>query len=136
MKKVKLTLIEKKFANFFSSSIVTCGFYPYNPPHVPSHYSLTLPSLPFNYQFFLILYFSLPSNTFFPYFPFLPLLLILFHHGLIATTLSRDSFFLSASTLTTFLNSSHFDFWVGFENTKIIHTGQVAKQTPLLSIFC
>jgi hypothetical protein len=68
--------------------------------------------------------------------PFFPLLLVLFHHGLITTTLNQDSFFLSASTPTMFLNSMHFDFWAGFENIEITHTRQVAKQTPLLSIFC
>ncbi len=51
LKKVKLTLIEIFYTNFFFSIFCYLDFDPYNPPHLPSHYSLIpLPPL-LNYQF-------------------------------------------------------------------------------------
>jgi hypothetical protein len=49
-------------------STITCGFDPYNLPCLPSHYSLTPPLSPLNWQFFFN---SLLLTTFQPFLPLL-----------------------------------------------------------------
>jgi len=101
MKKKKLTLIEIFSSNFFF--FVYCYLWLWSLQSSPFAKPLFLNSSFVSSQ--LLILFNLLLFTTLQH--FFPLLLILFHHELIATIFNCDSIFLNASIFVTFLQK----FW-------------------------
>ncbi len=115
------------------SFVLTCGSNPYNPPCLPSHYSLTPPLPLLNCQFSLVTYFSPPFNPFFLYFPLFRLLLVLLSSWIDCNKSQDWFFFLSTSTLATFFPPFFLNLHLEIEN--ITCTWGHPSQSPCNNVF-